>query len=450
MKSIIDPVVSAATHHPDGIYILTPQRSVSFADFAALVNAFKARLPVYITELDARVLIPMSRTPEHLALLMAVMSSGFLAVPVDGRTPPARIEDFKTQLDTRWVLTAEQLEPVSPESGHKETFSAERASLGIMTSGSTGQVKLVVHSFATLLANARGSNQILPLTGDDRTLQSLPLYHIGGLQQCLRALISKTALVIDGVVEDPEQLEKWGITHASVVATQLHRLIEAGRELPCLKGVLLGGGPCPDDVLAGARALQYPVLPTYGMSETAAQLITQTPDGVQVLPGDEVKLGADGELCVRGDSLLLGYWRNGQLDSARDDKGWFHSGDLVTMTASEFKVVGRCDNRFTSGGHNVQPEEIEAVLTRHPDIAQAIVVPVAHPEFGQVPFAFVKCGSAAEISWQQQVITELKQQLAGYLVPRHFAMMPEIKTLKPRRRDLQQLAEQQLAKEEQE
>jgi len=125
-----------------------------------------------------------------------------------------------------------------------------------------------------------------------------------------------------------------------------------------------------------------------------------------------VRVG-DGRIAVRGGRLFLGYYRDGGLDPARDADGFYPTEDRGILDGDRLSVLGRADTGFISGGENVAPEGGEAALLRLDGVADVVVIPVPHPDFGRVPAAFlrVRDGSVPEIS-------ALRAALAAAL-PRH-------------------------------
>jgi O-succinylbenzoic acid--CoA ligase len=171
------------------------------------------------------------------------------------------------------------------------------------------------------------------------------------------------------------------------------------------------------------------------MTEMASQVTTTAPRASpaelstsgRILPHRELRISQGGEILVRGDTLFLGYLGPDGTDPARDAEGWFHTGYLGTVGADGLlRVAGRRDNLFISGGENIQPEEIEHVLGEHPQIDEAIVVPVPDREWGQRPVAFIRGATkpppAAEIEvW-------LGERLPRYMVPVAFLPWPTAET----------------------
>jgi O-succinylbenzoic acid--CoA ligase len=242
-----------------------------------------------------------------------------------------------------------------------------------------------------------------------------------------------------------------GITHVSLVSTQLIRLLhdEQGRNaLQQLKAILLGGSAMPRAALDEVYTLDLPIHISYGLTEMGSQVAT-TPRGVpadkrstsgRVLPFRELKIGTDAQIMVRGETRFAGYVEGFDLRQPFDADGWYATGDLGWLDADGYlHVQGRKDNMFISGGENIQPEEIEAVLLQMNGIEQAMVVPMPDAEFGFRPGAFVKTHNVAH----EQIVAFLAGRLPRFKIPRTFLPWPEqIATagIKVSRKQMQRLA----------
>ncbi|WP_019602863.1 AMP-binding protein [Teredinibacter turnerae] len=445
----LELLAGTAHRSPHHMFLQTDEGRCSYDEFYCRVSERLAD----VLSVDAVALaVTATRTIEGLVAMFAVLASGKMCVPIDAALPSARLTEICETFDVHPLPGPDMGNGAAKASVAGSMAQGERLVLGIMTSGSSGVPKLVAHRFQSLMANVRASAAMAAMTPHSRTLLSLPLYHIGGFAQVLRALHTGSSLVMQGRVEDPETLNNHKITHCSMVATQLQRLLNvlAGTDtgdsrgippglrapmLPHLRHVLLGGGPCAEETLQAARQVGIPVRVTYGLSETASQLVTQDDQGVgQIVGATEVQLAENGEIRVRGETLFAGYWRAGKLDSARDAEGWFHTRDLGVWRGGCIRILGRLDNQFISGGKNIQPEEIERHLVSLPSVSIAVVVPVPHREFGEVPLAFVDLAEGELTqALQRDWVARLKQVLPGYLVPRCFARLPTQRGLKIQR-----------------
>jgi o-succinylbenzoate---CoA ligase len=274
----------------------------------------------------------------------------------------------------------------------------------LLTSGTSGTPKVVGLTAGNLLASARASRERLGLEPSDRWFGSLSPAHVGGLALITRAAALGSALVLRGgfTVETFLALaEEGAITHASLVPTMLHQTLEAldGRPAPpALRCVLLGGAPAPGGLLERALAAGFPLALTYGLSEASSQVATATPELVRrkpgtvglPLPGVEVALTDHGELLVRGPTVAPAWGRG---------DGWLPTGDMARLDEDgHLWIVGRASERIISGGVNVDPAEVEAVLAAHPGIREAAVVGLPDPVWGERVVAAVVPAAGLEPS----------------------------------------------------
>lgn len=274
------------------------------------------------------------------------------------------------------------------------TWQPSRIASLVFTSGSTGVPKAVAHSIDNHLASASGLLSWLPFSKQDNWLLSLPLYHVSGLAIIWRWLLIGATLTVKPDTDLLTALQ--GVTHASLVPTQLQRVLKALSEQETdihLNQVLLGGAVIPVELTNRAKMAGIECWAGYGMTELASTVTVKRANdhfGVgSVLPNRELMI-KDKQVFLKGDTLCLGYFKDGTLTPVVDEEGWFATRDLGEIVNGELTVIGREDNMFISGGENIYPEEIERVLLSHPDITQALVFPVSDAEFGQRPIAVIE------------------------------------------------------------
>jgi o-succinylbenzoate---CoA ligase len=290
----------------------------------------------------------------------------------------------------------------------------DRVALIVFTSGSTGRPKGVRLTFGNLEASAAGSAAHLGHTADDRWLCNLPIFHVGGLSILIRSARQvATAILESGFdpVRTAALLRAGDATLASLVSVTLARTLDVhvGR-YSGVRAVLVGGGPVPPDLVERGREVGVPVLPTYGMTETASQVATgRLEDGkVVAIPGAEIR-AVDERLQVRGPMLSPGYL--GELD--RPPGSWFETGDLGSVSDDGVvEVYGRADDVIVTGGENVFPGEVEAAIRSHPGVVEVVVIGVADPVWGSKVVAVYE-GEAAPGELERHV----RYRLAGFKVP---------------------------------
>ncbi len=445
-------LAQAARRFPGQPALVTPETSLSFAELDARVSERAAALQSQAVGGGAWVIARTATAVDGVVDWLALLRAGARALPVSGRMPAETLRELAAEHAIPLCLPAPgaaaaatgAAEALPPAQGLQYAFAPEAPCAGVLTSGSTGRPRVAVHSYANHVRSAEGSATLLPLAPGDRYLLSLPLNHVGGLAIIVRCLTGGAAMVLGGRAEDADFLERLGVTHVSMVETQLRRLLDAGRPIPeRLRCALLGGGPVAPELVSRAAQQGLPCCVSYGLTEMASQVVTHTPAGeAVVLPHRECRLGADGEILVRGGTLFLGYLAEGRLRPATDEAGWFHTRDLGRWRAGRLELLGRKDNQFISGGENVQPEAIERVLREHPGISEAVVVPRSDPDLGQRPVAFLE-GDA--IPADTALHAWLRERLSPPLRPAAFHPLPRREGLKVRRAELIELAEQRPA-----
>jgi O-succinylbenzoic acid--CoA ligase len=329
-------------------------------------------------------------------LVHALPRLGAVLAPMDPRAPirvdvDAPVEGEEADLELH--------DTVDPDAVHSV----------IHTSGTTGEPKAVELTYRNHHASAVASAENLGNEPADRWLSPLPVFHVGGLAVLLRcAIYGTTAVLHDGfdVEEVRASFESGEATLASLVPTMLTRLRDAGMEsAPALRALLLGGGPIPADLLDWAARIGLPLVPVYGMTETSSQVVVGIPG--RPLPGVEVDVAGDGEILVRGPMVSRG---------ALAADGWLHTGDGGRLDEKGLlHVTGRAKDLIVTGGENVAPAEVEEALLAHPAVADAAVLGLPDPEWGEAVTAFVVLSGPAT---SEELIEHARGRLAPFKVPK--------------------------------
>ncbi|MGK5631737.1 AMP-binding protein, partial [Streptomyces sp. URMC 123] len=326
------------------------------------------------------------------------------------------------------------------------------------TSGTTGSPKGATLTHHNILNNAYAVGGLLGFTEVDRVCVPVPLYHAFGMVLGTLATAARGACaVLPGPSFDPaatlHAVERERCTALYGVPTMF--IAELGLpdfatyDLSSLRTGVMGGSPCPVEVMKRVVAEMHmaEVAIAYGMTETSpVATMTRRDDDLdrrtrtvgRALPHIEVKvvdpatgltvpLGEPGELCVRGYSVMLGYWDEPErtaevVDAAR----WMHTGDLATMAEDGcVRIVGRIKDMIIRGGENVSPREVEELLHTHPAIADVQVVGVPDERLGEEIAACVILADGASGIDREEIAEYCRGRLARYKVPRHVVVMTE-------------------------
>ena len=406
------------------------------------------------------------------ALAAALDGSGPAILPLDPDLPPAALERvlaafrpaaLETVTETRQLPASPAGDTAARVAGDgalaedaaraKDGALAEDAVLAqdtavvVATSGSTGVPKGVQLSAAALTASAAASLRRIGASPQDRWLCCLPTFHIAGIGVLVRSLLTGTEPVMAGSVT-PESLAASGCTRVSLVPTQLRRLIDAGASPGALQTVLLGGAAAADGLLAEARALGWPVVTTYGMSETSGGCVYE---GVP-LDGVQVRLGpGSGRIEISGPVLFSGYLVSGQAGEAGRAAsvvvdGWFRTSDLgYWRPDGTLAVRGRIDDVINSGGEKVVPGEVEAVLGTCEGVADVVVVGLPDPEWGEAVTAFVVAADPADPPELDRLRSDVREVLSAHAAPKRLVFVAEFPLLpsgKPDRAALRRIGVQ--------
>lgn len=368
--------------------------------------------------------------PQTLLAWLALLQCGARILPVNPQLPQPLLATLLPDLTLQFALDLEgenaftfltSLTIRKVTRPHSVVWSPQRLCSMTLTSGSTGLPKAAVHTCQAHLASAEGVLSLMPFAQADDWLLSLPLFHVSGQGIFWRWLLAGARLT----VREKQPLEQMlvGCTHASLVPTQLWRLL-VNQSQVSLKAVLLGGAEIPVTLTEKAREQGIRCWCGYGLTEFASTVCAKEADGLadvgMPLPGREVKIVND-EVWLRAASMAEGYWRNGKLESLVNDDGWFATRDRGVINEGKLTIVGRLDNLFFSGGEGIQPEEVERIIVSHPHVLQAFIVPVEDAEFGHRPVAVVEYDAdASDIDLSEWV----KDKLARFQQPIRWLPLP--------------------------
>jgi len=475
----IDFFHRAARLQPARIALVSGSKRLDYAALAARVNALACALQALDAQAGSRVAIAAGNTVEHVIALLAVLAAGKVWVPLNGRNPKAelnRIMAFTqpsillgetTMLAALAALEApghavslDRLEPLEQAYQGCVPLHHKRGPDEIQaikfTGGSTGAPKGVMQPVRAWVATLVNQIQGFGLDADDRYLVAAPLTH--GTSTYLLPILAQGGCHVLPANNKPwellRSLREDGITTTFIPPTLLYMLMaEAGKpvHLPHLKHLIYGGAPMPPEKIRAVRDCFGPVLETtYGQTE-APQVVSimraadfadaarwssvgrpglladvgiLNPQG-KLLPPGEV-----GEIVVRGDLVMTGYWKLPEKTAETLVDGWLHTGDLGCMDAQGYLFIkGRLREVIISGGFNVYPLDVESVLEQHPAVHEAAVFGVPDDKWGEAVHAAVQIKSKAARFGQvskEHILAFAKERLGSVKTPKAIHYYDEL------------------------
>jgi len=454
-------------------HILHGDRVVAFGTLANAVASKSAELAGLGVGRGDRVFILGWNSPEWVVNFWACLHAG--AVPVlanawwsarevsDGLAALQPVLTLADARSTARVPEGARLGPwgcdfaLTPNgavfSGPDGARHEEETALIIFTSGTSGQPKAVVLSHRALLARLQMTLHVtrkLPHQIDesahDVTLITGPLFHVGGMQTLMRAVVAGDALVLSQGRYDPADvlasIERHKVKRWNAVPTMVSRLLDhpdvSRRDLSSLKSISIGGAPVHAELMHRIRTQLpsvSPRIPTgYGLTENGGQAtaaagsedIEQLGSTGKPLPCVEVQFLPhpglpDGEILLRSPTQMSGYF--GLDESPINKGGWLHTGDLGKLDEmGNLWITGRCKDMIIRGGENIAPVAIERALLTIPGVAEAAVFGIPHPDLGEEVMAVVQIDCDVTV---QQIIEQLRDKVASFAVPSRWRLQQD-------------------------
>jgi len=414
--------------------------------------------------------------PEFFVVLAAASRAGILLIPLNWRlsedelvyivndSKPRGLCNFendkaedslfsiRTNIETKTngKLSAETSDAV----GNGQ--SPATAVLLVYTSGTTGRPKGTVLSQECMMTNAHMSQHMLQLNSEDRVLNVLPLFHVGGINiQSIPTLVQGATLVLSQTFEPKRTLDlikRHRISHILTVPTVLSALMNSGNwtssAVQSLRSIAIGSTDVPMPLIKQAENSGVQLLQVYGATETGPIAIYQsieTKGSLRNISGsigragllcdirlvDEqdrlVKPGDVGEICVRGGNILSSYWNNPVASESSIVNGWFHTGDLALCDEDgNYWFRDRKKHVIISGGENIYPAEVERILSLLPAIDEVAVVGVEDDKWGEVPAALIVQPIKAPLLDEQMMKDFCCEKIARYKIPRYFLNVEQL------------------------
>lgn len=405
-------------------------RRLSWSELDREAAGWAARLSAEGTQAGDRIALLEPSGADFAAAFWGCLRLGAAAVPLSTRATASEIDLVLEDCHPRALVQRRELSRLA---------NAVRGDPGdvcvLYTSGTTGPAKGVRLTLSNQVASAAGCRQSLGDEARDSWLLTLSPHHVGGLAILMRSVLSGRPVISlprfeEGAAIDALRQER--PTLVSLVPVMLTRILEAGglEALRGLRAILLGGAPASASDIAQWTRAGIPVRPTYGLTETSSQVAT-VPAGLKPLgvaragaglPHSQATVTIEqGEIVVAGPVVSPGY-----LDPtlAQTTAGELRTGDLGYLDdQGMLHVTGRADDAIITGGENVQPEEVEAVLLAHPAVRDAAVLGRPDQRWGQVLEALV----VAEPGTEPEALREwCRKKLSGFKVPRRVSLVSSL------------------------
>ena len=481
MKTVGEVIRWRARQHPNRVAVWHRGAELTYAELDRRSNRVANALVDAGLRPGQRVCMLDKSHAGCIELLFGTAKAGGVFTPVNWRLAPPEIAYVVNDAEARVLVVgaeyAETAAKIQPELARLQTivrwgdgpdgwpaFDAWRDAAGerdprrdtpehetawqLYTSGTTGHPKgseITHRNFTAAMAGgAAGFGNIQP---GDVGLVSAPFYHIGGAGYAVVLIYSGCTLVVTREFDPREILKlipEHGVNHTFWVPAMMLFLLQhpdcAGTDFSSLRTVLYGASPIPEDLLKRAiEVFDCDFVQAYGLTETTGAMCLLAPEehvpgsprlrscgkpifgvDVKILDGDgnECPPGSVGEIAIRSDLVMKGYWRNPDATASAIRDGWFHSGDAGYFDDDGFLYIhDRVKDMIVSGGENVYPAEVESVLFSHPAVADAAVIGVPDERWGEAVKAVVVLAPDATAS-EQEILAFCDGKIAGYKRPR--------------------------------
>ena len=467
--SLFDRLQSHAETQADKAAIETDGGTISYYQLKLLVDQCVAYFHSVGLQAGDRVAILALNHPDWFIALFAAARSGVILVPMNWRLSVEELEYVITDsgpvlllhdqefADKAAVLNSRhpdlRLGEIAcahfpPESVSLDTVASNVSDplLIVYTSGTTGRPKGAVLSEKALLCSAEMSRHMLGLETRDRVLNVLPLFHVGGLNiQPLPALLNGATLILPPKFEPQatvQALRDKQVTLITVVPTVLQALLASpvwnAAEFCSLRAMSIGSTDVPVALINAVQKDGIPVIQVYGATETSPVAIYQClKDSHKVgsigragslceikltgKTGEVVPVGESGEIQVKGDNILSGYWNNDSASVKSINDGWYKTADVAHQDADGyFWFDDRLKHVVISGGENIYPAELERVIREVQGVQELAVVGKPDERWGEVPVAVI-VGNTDE-----QKVVKACSQLAKFKQPREVIFVESL------------------------
>jgi len=467
-------LAKAARIWPDNTALSLGKKAfASYREFGAQVAIMAGRLRAGLEPGD-RVAAVMTNRPEYLIALYAIWHAGLTAVPINAKLHPKEFSYILKHSAAKRCLVSPDLSDKVDFSGKivvaspewqalldgdpapiAETMDDDVAWL-FYTSGTTGQPKGAMLTHKNIHAMTLGYfADVDTVKAEDCILHAAPISHGSGMYNFPHVLKGANQVIPESGGFDPAEIFDLIETYEGVAffaaPTMVKRLVEAPfathADTGNLKTIVYGGGPMYVADLKKAMAILGPKLAQiYGQGESPMTITALSKDlhrasnhpryderlasvgvahsvvEVRVMnsDGESLPVGEPGEVCVRGETVMKGYWRNPEATAETIRHGWLFTGDMGCMDEDGFLILmDRSKDMIISGGSNIYPREIEEVLQAHPGVAEVSVVGKPHADWGEVVVAFIVANGNAEVT-ERELDALCLENIARFKRPKEY------------------------------
>lgn len=471
MTNLAQHLLSTARAHGDRPALRMDEHLLTYREFLVAAQGVAAALRARGVGPGDRVGLVLPNVPSFPVVFYGAMLAGAAAVPMNPLLKAREIEYYLKDSGARLVVALDGSQTAAVEAAQTvgigsvavgavavgDRLTGESADLEpvdradsdtaviLYTSGTTGQPKGAELTHANLATNCRTSAATLfELSPDDVVMGCLPLFHVFGLTCGLNAaVLTGACLTLIPRFDGEKALSVIGRDAVTVFegvptmfSAMLHVADSDHYDVSSLRTCVSGGSAMPVEVMRNfEKAFDAIIIEGYGLSETSPVASFNHPNAVRkpgsigtpvagvemrvvTDDGDDVAPGEIGEIAIRGENVMKGYWQRPDDTTAAIPDGWFRSGDLARQDEDGyFFIVDRKKEMIIRGGYNVYPREIEEALYEHPAVAEAACVGVPHPDLGEEVGAAValKAGASADVD---ELRAFVKERIAAYKYPR--------------------------------
>src|SRR5438132_13256745 len=464
-------------------------RRFTYAEFNRAVDATARMLTSHTIRKGDVVSLLMPNSAEYIIAYFACWKLGALAGPVNSLLKEHEIEFVMNNSEARVILVKsefrDRIENIRGDlprlrsvitfddeaeacagyarlrrAGSEETKSAPEAcvpsddAIIIYTSGTTGKPKGCLLTHGNIIANARQISEWLQFNPNDRLLTIMPLFHMNAVSiTTMSALYAGGSTVVSpkfsaskfwNIVSD-YQITSFGsvATMLSILLNNYPNGVPEGLKTDQLHFAMCGSAPVPAEVMKTFEAtFNCPVIEGYGLSESTCRSTFNPPDErrrpgscgqpigneMKVVDDDdnEVTDGELGEIVLRGENILKGYFKDPEATEQAFRNGWFHTGDIGYRDQDGFFfIVDRKSDMVIRGGENIYPREIDEVLYQHPAVAAAATIGVPDSLYGEEVVAFIILKNGVEVS-EEELMDFCHERLADYKCPKSISFVGDI------------------------